>query len=182
MNISEIDENSQRFLVELCEQTNGDPSVKTSMYEIGESMGFERDVSAQVGETLIGWGLVEIKTLTGGIGITDDGVTEARKLGARLDSAEENEPKLGDAPIIEELVRKAVEKVADELKGQAGKIGLDFEDLNELMADLKTIDVQLSSSRPKTAIVRECFHSIKDVLVKGESGDSLLQVKGLLGE
>ena len=122
MNISEIDENSQRFLVELCEQTNGDPAVKASMYEIGEAVGLDRDSSAHTGEILIGWGLAEIKTLTGGIGITDEGTVEARKLGARLESTEEDEPKLGDVPVIAEGVHKAVEQMADDLKNQAGKI------------------------------------------------------------
>ncbi len=50
------------------------------------------------------------------------------------------------------------------------------------MADLKTIDVQLGSSRPKTAIIRECLRSIKETLEGLANGGSLVKVRGLLGE
>ncbi len=69
-----------------------------------------------------------------------------------------------------------------ELKSQAGNLGLDFDDLSELLADLKTIDAQLGSSRPKTAIIRECLGSIKETLEGLADNKSLGQVKTLLGE
>ena len=50
------------------------------------------------------------------------------------------------------------------------------------MADLKTIDAQLGSSQPKTAILRECLRSIKEVLEAQTDRESLLKVKELLGE
>jgi hypothetical protein len=77
---------------------------------------------------------------------------------------------------------KAVEQVTDVLKNQTGNLGLDFDGLSELMADLKTIDAQLGSSRPKTAIIRECLRSIKALLEAQPESESLLKVNGLLGE
>ena len=50
------------------------------------------------------------------------------------------------------------------------------------MADLKTIDAQLGSSRPKTGIIRECLRSIKAVLEGIGNGDSLVKIRALLGE
>jgi hypothetical protein len=50
------------------------------------------------------------------------------------------------------------------------------------MADLKTIDAQLSSSRPKTAIIRECLRSLKATLERLTDNESLLKVRSLLGE
>jgi hypothetical protein len=61
-------------------------------------------------------------------------------------------------------------------------LGLDFDGLSELMADLKTIDAQLGSSRPKTGIIRECLRSIKAVLEGIGNGDSLVKIRALLGE
>ena len=61
-------------------------------------------------------------------------------------------------------------------------LSLNFESLSELMADLKTIDAQLSSSRPKTAIIRECLRSLKETLEGLADNESLVKVRSLLGE
>jgi hypothetical protein len=51
-----------------------------------------------------------------------------------------------------------------------------------MMADLRTIDAQLSSSRPKTAIIRECLRSLKETLEGLADHESLMKVRGLLGD
>ena len=81
---NDIKENLPLFIVELYHRTQGDASVKVSMFDIGESLGLDRKLSLRTAEELIGTGLVEIKTLSGGIGITADGVAEAQGLGASL--------------------------------------------------------------------------------------------------
>ncbi len=80
----DVKENLPLFIVELYHRTQGDGSVKVSMFDIGEFLGLDRNLSLRTAEELIGTGLVEIKTLSGGIGITADGVAEAQKLGASL--------------------------------------------------------------------------------------------------
>ena len=80
----DIKESLPLFLVELYHRTQGDVSVKVSMFDIGESLGLDRKLSLRTAEELIGTGLAEIKTLSGIIGITTDGVTEAQQLGAFL--------------------------------------------------------------------------------------------------
>ena len=80
----DIKENLPLFLVELYHRTQGDASVEVSMFDIGESLGLDRRLSLRTAEELIGTGLAEIKTLSGIIGITTDGVTEAQQLGAFL--------------------------------------------------------------------------------------------------
>ena len=45
MTISELDERGQQFLINLFEQTDGDTSVQVSMYELGESLGLDRDAA-----------------------------------------------------------------------------------------------------------------------------------------
>jgi hypothetical protein len=80
----EVKKNLPLFIVELYHRTQGDSSIKVSMYDIGESLGIDRKLSLRTAEELIGTGLVEIKTLSGGIGITADGVAEAQGLGASL--------------------------------------------------------------------------------------------------
>ena len=63
MSSSELDESGEQFLIQLFEQTGGDPSAQVSMYDIGEGLGLERDASSRVAENLIGLQLAEIRTL-----------------------------------------------------------------------------------------------------------------------
>jgi hypothetical protein len=82
---------------------------------------------------------------------------------------------------LEDSGRQAVEQIAAELKQQAGSLGLDFDTLAELMADLKTIDAQLGSSRPKTAIIRECLGSVLEVSKKGGNSKISDRLQSLVG-
>ena len=182
MTISELDETGQEFLIQLFGQTGGDPSAQVSMYDIGEGLGLDRDTSSRVAETLIGLELVEIRTLSGGIGISTEGANEVKLLTGGVPAADGSPGKLTDQPVMDPFSCRGVEQAAGELKSRAGNLGLDFDGLSELMADLKTIDAQLDSSRPKTAIIRECLRSIKELLQGAGNGDSLSTVRALLGE
>ena len=182
MTISELDESGQQYLIHLFEQTNGDAAAQVSMYDVGEGLGMDRDTSARVAETLIGLQLVEIRTLSGGIGISSEGAAEVKGLMGGATPMGESAAKLSDQPIMDAQSCQAVQRAADALKAQTGNLGFDFDRLSELMADLKTIDAQLGSSRPKTAIMRECLRSIKEILEAQTDHESLLEVKELLGE
>lgn len=179
---SELAEGGQQFLIQLFEQTGGDPAAQVSMYDLGEGLGLDRDTSSRVAETLIGLQLVEIRTLSGGIGISTEGANQVKRLTGGVSSADGSPGKLTDQPVMDPISCRGVEQAAGELKNQAGNLGLDFDGLSELMADLKTIDAQLGSSRPKTAIIRECLRSLKEILQGVGNGASLEKVKGLLGE
>ena len=89
---------------------------------------------------------------------------------------------MGDEPILDQIRCQAVEELMAGFKAKVGNLGLDFDRLNELMADVKTIDAQLESSRPKMAIIRECLRSLKSVLEKVGDDASLGKIRELLGE
>ena len=182
MNSGELDESGEQYLIQLFEQTGGDVSAQISMYEVGEGLGLDRDASSRVAETLIGLQLAEIRTLSGGIGISANGADEVKRLMGGSPATGDSPGKLPDQPVMDSGSCQGIEQVAGELKNQAGNLGLDFDGLSELMADLKTIDAQLGSSRPKTAIIRECLRSIKAILEGLTNADSLEKVRGLLGE
>ena len=169
INTDEIDVTGRQFLIQLFEQTGGDSTVQVSMYDIGDQLGWDRDMTSRVAQELIGSMLVEIRTLSGGIGISTDGSQMAKKFIGPAASNGAEFTKLEEAPLLNSTGRQAVEKIASELKNQAGSLGLDFDTLTELMADLKTMDAQLGSSRPKTAIIRECLCSVLGVLEKSEN-------------
>ena len=172
----------QHFLIELYQQSHGDPSVQVSMYDIGTVLGLERAVAQQTAEHLIGQGLVEIRTLTGDIGISAEGIAAAVKLGAQGGKTDQTIIRLGSAPTMDKDVCEVVSQVVAALKIQAGSLGLDFDPLTELVADLNTIAMQMTSARPKTDIIRACLKSIAAVLATTNDRQSLMQVQNLLGE
>ncbi len=182
MTMNELDESGQQFLIQLFEDTSGDTAAQVSMYDVGEGLGMDRDTSARVAETLIGLQLVEIRTLSGGIGISTEGAAQVSRLMEGTAPMGQTPGKLSDQPIMDAGSCRAVEQVADGLKSRTGALGLDFDGLSELMADLKTIDAQLGSSRPKTAIIRACLRSIRALLEDQAENECLIKVNGLLGE
>jgi len=70
--------------------------------------------------------------------------------------------------------------VENNLKGGIGSLGLDFDAAADLIAEFKTIDAQLTSSKPKTSVIRECFLSIKEILEKAKALDYVSEIKDLL--
>jgi len=182
MNHTEIGEIDQRFLIALFEKTSGNPAAEASMYEIGLDLGLDKYRSKQVAENLIGWELIEIRTLAGSIAITTGGVDQVQQEEKLSGASDDIVFELSNGPTLKETVCKRIDQILAELKIQAGNLGLDFDTLTEYVADLKTIESQLLSSRPKTAIVKACFFSIRDILEKAKAPDSLLLVKKILGK
>jgi hypothetical protein len=182
MELSELNDATRQFMIHLFEQTNGDQSMQISMYEVGASMDLDRDAASRVAEQLMGLQLVEIRTLSGGIGISAAGSEIMQELLGPTDMPSGPTARLGDEPILTLAGRQAVVEIVHDIKRDTGTLGLDFDTLSELMADLKAIDAQLESSRPKTAIVRECLVSISDVLNTKSNSSLIGKVKNLLSE
>ena len=182
MENSNLSETAQQFIVQLFEQTRGDQSAQVSMYDIGSLLGLERDTASRIAEELIGLQLAEIKTLSGGIGISSAGSELVQGIIGPQAPDTEGAIQLADEHQLNPDGRQAVEQIVTEIKNQTGTLGLDFDTLTELMADLKTIDAQLGSSRPKTAIVRECLISISEVLKISPNNGLHSRVSRLLGD
>lgn len=181
MTLSQIDDDGRRFLARLNEQTQGDPSRQASMYTIGESLGFDRERAATVAQALIAAGLVQIMTLSGGVGISAEGAA-AIQPAAGPDSRGAGLPRLGRSRVMPPPERLAIEGACAGLRQQAGSLGLDFEALSELVADLRTISAQLESTRPKTAIVRECLRSLAATLKAVPGYPRLGEITSLIGD
>jgi len=181
MTFDDMDETARQFLKRLFEQTEGQSSRQVSMYDVGAALGWDRDAASQAAQDLMAAGLVEIRTLSGGVGISTEGATAVQ---AALGSGSRGAAvaRLGNSRIIDPAACQAVERICDDIKSQAGSLGLDFDTLAEVMADLKTIAYQLGSSRPKTAIVREGLRSLEGVLRQFAGNRSLAGVRALIGD
>jgi hypothetical protein len=181
MTSDDMDPTARQFLQSLFERTEGQTSRQISMYELGAELGLDREAAARAAQDLMAAGLVEIRTLSGGVAISAAGaaaVQSARGSGDRATAA----PRLGNHRIMDPAACQAVERVCDEIKSQAGRLGLDFDTLTEVLADLKTIAHQLGSSRPKTAIVREALRSLEGALKPFAGNPSLTAVRALIAD
>ena len=153
-----LDATARDLLMELNRLTAGAPEAQASMYTVGEAIGLDRDGSAKAAEDLIAAGLVEIRTLSGGIGLSEAGLEAFTE-----DRAQETpSPHLGTDSPLDAPRREQVEQILTRLKSELGQSGLDYETLAEIMADIRTVESQLASPKPKTAIVRECLASLRD--------------------
>ncbi len=180
MNQSSPDEECKHFLLRLFDAVKANVSAKASLYEIGAALGMDRDRANFIATELVGLGYAEIKTLSGGLGITDDGIAAARDLGAEGEDSNEAGASLGNEPVLDERSKDACDAITAGLKSEIVKFGLDFDAISEISADLKTISAQLNSPRPKNAIVRECFRSIRSVLQRAGASDPVVRIDALL--
>lgn len=177
-----IDDNHPLFLqmlAELHRRTDGNPSASASMYDLGAAVGIERQEAQEVGQALIGAGLAAIVSLSGKIGLTAEGVAWLQERGAAAPAQAEG-VRLGSAPVVEAAARDAVEALVARLKTEAGDQQWPFEAFSELTADLRTIEAQLASPRPKTPILRECLRAVRLLLERNGARGTLSRIDALL--
>ena len=150
------------YLAELYRITEGDPSAQTSMFEVGTAIGLEKEEAGRLAEELIAMGCVEIRTLSGGIGITRQGIETAESDGSAGDSTQW---RLGDAIELDENGRSTVESALNAIKNALGKSTTPYPQLETLVVDIKTIETQMLSPQPKIAVIRAVFNSLQETMI-----------------
>lgn len=170
------------FLTAVHAHTEAAGASQTSMYAVGEALGMARQEAQRAAEHLIGLGLVEVRTLSGGIGLSDEGVAACLQIVGPEAGGHDAAACLGTGAILSEADRSLTDDMLTRLKYLAGDKSWAFEALTDLLADLRTIDAQLMSSRPKTAIITECFRSVQAILAGAGYKDVAQEVGCLLGE
>lgn len=167
------------FLIELYQSTEGDPSVQKSMFEAGAAIGLAKEEAGKVAEEIIGRGWAEVKTLSGGIGITAEGIEAARQHGAT--PATTAGAKIGNAPIIDEQDRQIVVQLLDETKSAISATKTDFDQIEEMVIDIKTIEVQLLSPHPKTAVIKAVLGGMESTLTKAGIREIAQRIEQMIG-
>ena len=176
------DSSLKSFLSAVHAQTEAVGASQASMYTVGESLGMARPEAQRAAEDLIGLGLVEVRTLSGGIGLSVEGLAACLQMTGAGTGADDERAGLGSGPIVSDADRSVLEVLLGQLKFMAGDKSWAFDALTDLMADLKTIDAQLLSSRPKTAIVNECLRSVQGLLDAAGHKEVAGDVGRLLGD
>jgi len=170
----------QAYLAELIQCTQGNPDITVSMYDVGANLGLDKTQSGKLGEEVIGAGWAEIKTLSGAIGLTAEGIQAAG--GSTKGSGEEQAIlSWGSERVLTDESYAGVQKDLGRIQERIPKLNIDYQALEEIVMDIKTIDIQLLSPRPKTAIIRETLRSLKEGLEQAEAGDAAVQIEKMIG-
>jgi len=141
------------YLQQLHSMTGGDLEARVSMQEVGEACGLDKNEASSIAENLMVDGLVELKTLAGDISLTKDGLAS---LGYQTAGGDDEVPleKLSSGPSISDDDRQLLSTLINEIKMViASSDNLEYRLVEEAVIDMKTLEVQLLSPAPKTAIV-----------------------------
>lgn len=160
MTLTDLDPTSRQFLETLYAQTGADTAAQISMYDLGASMGLDRDQSTFTAEDLMAEGIIEIRTLSGDVGLSENG--KALFQDDNEGDAPRTDNRLGHDSPLDERQRALVEKLLATLKGDIGEQPLGYDALAEMVADVRTVEAQLASPRPKTAVIRVCLEAVRD--------------------
>ncbi len=155
--MSSEDFSRQRFLQALYNKAEGDFEIHISMYDLGTDLGFEKDEAAAFAHDLFIEGLAEMKTLSGGMGITQKGL---KALGINIPPNKEDTSFILGSPVLDEQGQKVMQELLDKIRSALDSKALPFDLMEEIIIDLKTIEVQMLSPKPKTSIIREIFKFI----------------------
>ncbi len=154
---------SQNYLDELYKITDGDSMAQVSMHDVGARIGLDKAESGKIAEQLMVQGQIELKTLAGGITITEDGLATLG-VTAPVKAQPGQALILSNSTVLSEKDRTTVQQLSRLTKDALSGLQADYDLIEEIVIDLKTLETQLLSPQPKTAIIKEIFRSIHNGL------------------
>ena len=149
---------SASYLQELYNTTQGDPEITVSMQEIGLAVGIEKSEAGRIAEELIVTGYIELKTLAGGISITNDGLTSLGFTPQPGDN--ETALQLSTGSVINDEDRQIIDKILSNIKNELSRQAQEYQATEQAVFDIKVIELHLLSPSPKTAVILALFHSL----------------------
>jgi hypothetical protein len=161
-----IDDTARQFLSKLFELSGGSIDGQSSMYDVGSGIGLDRPAAKNTAENLMGYGMVEVRTLAGGVGLTKGGIEALQEMG--IGDSDASLLSLGDDPVLHTEQKAAVDTLVATIKTEGVSQDLTFDGLAEFVADMRTIDAQMASPKPKTAVIKACLISLRQI-----AGDQL---------
>jgi len=201
--VEEMKNKCSQFLRRLYASTGGDESEWRDLYEIGEKLGFDIGLTVKIEQYLRGQGLInsipgcgtqnrDIRILHKGIlavwgelptltrptnhfpSQNTTSISHVKNLHVQIDS-----PGATQVVTIDESGYDELKEVIKSLKESIDQLNIDQQQKSELQADIQTIEAQMSSPKPKAAIITDCLDSIKRIL-EGVAGSAL--ASGLLSK
>jgi hypothetical protein len=179
-----------RFLQALYEGTEGRTSSQLPMWQLGESLGMEREQVSDIVEYLANQGLVQRRSFGGVIAISHAGVVEIEQALSDPETPTEHFPPIINITTVGTMIGSQIQQGShgsrqsqSQFQVDIGKLQaftrhfrenlprleLSARDKAESEADLATLEAQAVSGRPKISIVRESLQSLRNIL-EGAAG------------
>lgn len=204
--INQIKQRSFEFLNKLYESTNGDPALERSVSAIETELGLDKKTVNNILDYLRDKGLIEQKPLDDEkISIMPKGIREIKEALAQPDKLTGHfRPILIDTVnvinvtgdittsqiqqassgatqklIISSDKKEKIIKEIESLKKAIEQYSIQQEQRSEINAEIRTIQEQLKSPKPKFKIISECGRSMRNVL-EGALGSTI--AAGLLAK
>ena len=189
------------FLKHLYETVDGSKSYSVNMWELGNELNYDRELTLKIADYLVDEGLIESKAIGGAIGITHHGVTEIEEALSNPNKPTEhflpiniiNIENMNNSAIqqgnvnstqnsiynstkIDEL-KELIRLLEESLKG----IQLQPEEQVELIAEIETLKSQSKSPKPKSIIINESLKTIRTLVEGVAAGAMTPGIMELLG-
>lgn len=158
------------FLQELYRTSGGELEAQISMYQLGDSLGLSKSEVSALSEDLIIDGYVELRSLSGAVSITEEGL-------AALGIASENDltttlPQLSGENILTDDDRRLLAEIIVRIQQCTFSANTTLAQLEDLLIDLKTLELQLQAAQPSSTITVAVVTSITDRLSALQNSDA----------
>lgn len=144
----------KRIINAVAKETNANPGHTANMWSVGEGLGLDRGETENIVMEMVSDGLLEIKSLSGGLSLTESGRSMVEADGAAG----------GSGLDLEYLLSK--------MESTINESALDNKTRNDLRIDIKTIELQSKRSQPLKPVMTACLASLKEGLEK-ETGPGI---------
>ena len=185
-----------RYLNLLYERTGGQRLKFLDMWDLGGELGIGRDDTHVLVDYLVGENLAEHRGIGGIIGITHYGIVEVERALTEPETPTKYFPPVINVLNIHSVVgsqiqqgthgstqtqtvttndTEAIRALVSSFREKLSELPLDQADKSDAEAELQTLEAQLRSSKPKTAIIRESLKTLRNLL-EGVASNALAAV------
>lgn len=181
-----------RFLLRLYTVTGGDELRVANMFDLGKDIGLSPDQTTGVYQYLRGEGLVKARGIGGLIGLTHEGVVEIENSISNPQQPTQHFPAMS-LVVVGQMIGSQIQQVVGPvtqtaliqterlnelreilagLEASVAELGIEPKRQSDLLAEIRTLNAQLQSSKPETSVIMRGLASIRRIL-EGAAGSAL---------
>lgn len=185
MTIEDMKKKRFQFLHKLYKMTGGDESKGILIHRVGEELELDKSLAWQIARFLSGAWLIKIETTDGVIKLTHQGILEVEEALSKPDKPTEYFPPVNIIRVGGNMVGSQIQQaspgarqtatisankleelkeVVESLKTSLHNLGLEPQQKSDLQAEMQTMEAQMTSSKPKRAVITASLSCIRDIL------------------